>query len=487
MAAAKLPATGRGGIRLLWEGSVPPRRLAPLLLLLLTLALLAPASARGANPETTPMSSEAALTAGAVLAGDDPSGGGWYNPASLGGILRSSVQLGASAYGVGVSEVHQALVTVLPWGTVEQTARDTHYVSVPSVLSLSYKLDDGLGVAIGVWTPAHNFYTASIWTSSSGPYPGYPGVGASYESTYGLSYRWDDTWAGAAIGWQAHPRLRLGASLQGAYSSSSSVVDLDTGLQTTSSNPLEQGAHLNVSIRTDQSFLATRALVGLQWDLTSEVRLALTLRSPVLRLVAWGQASRVTSVAALLPGFAPQQGQLIEQAVAPSGASIIDVGRISIGGAWTRGPWSLRLDGEWGPALERAIASERASWNVRGGFLYQWDRDLRFGVGLFRDGARTRASDGSLSVDTYGLGGGIDFRPAKVVAALGGGESWDLLTGIAVRASWGFGQGPGMTIVPFAYSTSVVPIFPGQGDQPFQEVPARAFEGSIHFFTALGF
>jgi hypothetical protein len=454
---------------------------------LLALALLAPSRALASNPESTPLSPEAALTGGAVLAGDDPAGAGWYNPASLGGITRSSAQLGASAYSVAATEVQGALVTVLPWGTSAADAVDRHYVSVPSVLSLSYKVREGLGFSVGVWTPFHSTFTATIWGQSSGPYPGVPGMQASYEQVYSASYRWDDTWAGASIGWQATPRLRVGASLQGAYSTSSAVIDLDTGLQTTSSDPLEQGAHLNVSVRGDDTFLAGRAVVGLQWDATEELRLALVVRSPAIQVAAWGQVSRVTSVAALLPGFAPQQAQLLEQVDVDGGLSVVEVGRIYGGGAWRRGPWSLRLEGDWGPGLIRSLSTERPSWNVRAGALYQWDADTCVGVGLFREGTRARASEGRLALDSYGLSGGVDFRPTKVVKALGGGDTWDLLTGIAVRASWGVGQGPGMTVVPFDFSQSVVPIFPGQQSQGFLEVPASSFEGSLNFFTALKF
>lgn len=453
----------------------------------LLVALLVPVTARATNPESTPMSTEAGLTGGAVLASDDASGGGWYNPAKLGAIQRSNFQLGASAYAIARNEVQGALVTVLPWGTVVGDAHDTHYVSVPSVLSLSYKIDEGLGVAVGVWTPYHNSYAATIGGRSSGPYPGYPGLQATYEQTYGLSYQWDDTWAGVAVGWQARPRLRVGASLQGGYSTSAAVIDLDTGLQTTSTNPLEQGAHLNISIRDDQSYLALRALLGLQWDATNEVRLALAVRTPVLQVVSWGHTSRVTSVASLLPGYAPQQAQLLEDLEPSGGAAVIDPGRVYAGVAWTRGPWDLRADVDWGPALRRSRNSENASWGGRVGAIYRVDRDLRVGAGFFRDGARARASDGVPSLDTYGIAGGIDFRPAKVIAALGGGETWDLLTGIAVRGAYGTGKGPGMTIVPFDFASSVVPIFPGQASQGFQEVPAHSLEGSIHFFTALGF
>jgi long-subunit fatty acid transport protein len=457
--------------------------------LLLALALVAPSVARATNPETTPMSAEAALTGGALLAGDDPGGGGWYNPASLAGIRRSSLQLGASAYSVARTEISGALVTVLPWGNLVADAHDTHFVSVPSVLSLSYKVRDGLGVAVGVWTPYHNAYMATITGRSSGAYPPPSGAGltASYEQNYGLSYQWDDTWAGAAIGWQALPWLRVGGSLQGAYSSSSQVLNLDTGIETSSTDPLEQGAHLNVNLRDDQSYLASRALVGLQADVTDELRLALVLRSPVVRIVGWGSTTRVTSVAALLPGYGAQQGQLLEATRPSTGLSVVDVGRVWAGGAWTRGRWSVRVDVDWGPALYRNRRHERASWGARAGTLYSFSPNLQIGAGLFRDGARTLASEGALSLDYYGIAGGIDFRPAKVLAALGGGETWDLTTGIAVRGAWGVGKGPGMTIVPFDFGSSVVPIFPGKQEQAFQEVPAHGLEGSIHFFTALGF
>jgi len=453
----------------------------------LALALLAPSHARGNNPESTPLSPEAAMTGGAVLAGDDPAGAGWYNPAALGGIKRSSAQLGASAYSVATTEVQGALVTVLPWGTNVATADDRHYVSVPSVLSLSYKVRDGLGFSVGVWTPFHSTFAASISGRSSGPYPGYPALVASYEQTYSASYRWDDTWAGASVGWQATPRLRVGASLQGAYSTSSTIIDLDTGLQTNSTDPLEQGAHINVSVRGDETHLAGRVVVGLQWDATDALRLALVLRSPVVQVASLGNLSRVTSVAALLPGFAPQQAQLLEITEPTGGLSVIDVGRIYAGGAWSRGPWSIRLEADWGPGLVRVLATERPSWNARAGGLYEWDPDLSVGAGLFREGARTKASDGTLALDTYGLSGGINMRPAKVVQALGGGDTWDLLTGIAVRVAYGTGLGPGMTVVPFDFSQSVVPIFPGQASQGFQEVPAHSFEGSLNFFTALMF
>lgn len=449
--------------------------------------LLVPALAAAFNPETTFLSAEAALTGGAVLAGDDEGGAGWYNPASLAGVGRTSLQLGASVYSVSAFRVQDALVTELPWATLRGDGQDTAYGSVPAVLALSWKVRDGLGVSAGIWTPFHGGHRTSLSAVSSGPFPGSPGIDATYQQDYAWSTTSDDTWVGAAVGWRATPGLRLGAALQGAYTSASSVVDLDTSIDTTSADPLEQGEHVNVSIRSDVSALAGRVLLGLQWDVSPALRLAAALRSPSWRVYAWGDTTRLISYSVLLPGYQPQIGQVVQRAEPAAGVSTIDVGRVSAGLRWERGGWSARVDWDWSPALDRSTDGARASWNLRAGLLRVVGRDLTVGLGAFREGTRKVASQGALAVDLYGLAGGVSYRPSKVVHALGGGTDWDLLTGLGVRLAYGQGVGPGMIVRPFDLSSSDLPILVGDPGRGFLEVPARAFDGSVHVFTSLAF
>jgi hypothetical protein len=451
------------------------------------LALLAPAGAAAFNPETTFLSTEAALTGGAVLAGDDEGGAGWYNPASLAAVGRTSLQLGASVYSVSAFHVQDALVTELPWTTLRGDGEDTAFGSVPAVLALTWKVRDGLGVSAGIWTPFHGSHGTSLNDLSTGPFPGAAGIEATYRQDYSWSTSSDDTWVGVAAGWQAAAGLRLGAALQGAYTTASSVVDLDTSLETGSADPLERGEHVNVSIRSDVSALAGRALLGLQWDVAPGVWLAAALRSPSWRVHAWGDTTRLISYAVLLPGYAPQIGQLVEHGAPAAGVSTIDVGRVSAGLRWERGGWSARVDWGWSPALDRTTDGARASWNLRAGLLRVVDRDLTVGLGAFREGTRNLASQGALAVDMYGLAGGVSYRPSKVVQALGGGSDWDLLTGLGARVAYGEGLGPGMILRPFALSSSQLPILVGETGRGFLEVPARAFDGSLHVFTSLAF
>jgi long-subunit fatty acid transport protein len=448
---------------------------------------LAPWASRALNPETIFLSPEAALAGGAVLAADDEGGAGWYNPASLGALRRSSLQLGASAYSFQTFEVERSITTVLPWGTIDGNARDTGYSSVPSVLALSYLLRDGLGLSLGIWTPYHGGTAAELRVVSSGPYPGQPGLGVTYDQTYAWTERSDDTWVGMAVGWRAHPRLRVGGALQVAYTTSTTVVDLSTSLDTTSLDPLEQGSHVNVSVRGDQTSLAGRALLGLQWDATTSLRLAVNLRSPSVRGPVWGGATRLLSASALLPGYPPQVEQLTEQVTPVEGPSIVEPGRLSAGLSWRRGRWRTGLDGEWSPPLDRTTGGAPESWNLRVGVLYLWSDDLLLGGGLFREGAKQLASQGRLQLDTYGFTAGVSYRPEKVIRTLGGGQDWDLLTGLAVRGAYATGLGPGMVMQPFDLSRSALPIQFDSPERAFQEVPARSMEGSLHVFTSLQF
>lgn len=462
---------------------LPARPLAALL------ALLAPAAAAAFNPESIFLSPEAALAGGAVLAADDAGGAGWYNPAALGGLRRSSVQLAASAYSVHASRLKDALVTQLPWETTPQSASDTSYGSVPSVLAYSMAVRPGLGVAAGIWTPSASDQHMALTGRSTGDYPdpAFPGVRATYEQHYALSHHADDTWVGAAVGWQALPGLRLGAALQGAYATSASVVDLQTSITTTSQDPLQQGAHVNVSIRSDESMVAGRALLGVQWDATGSLRLALVVRTPAVRVLAWGTTTHLLSASVLLPGYAPQVGQVVRETSPEAGLSVVDVGRLSGGLAWTGGAWDLRADGDWSPVLFRRDGAAHEAWGVRAGALHRWGEDVTLGAGAFREGARLVASQGHFALDTYGATVGLAYRSAQVVKALGGGHGWDLVSGLAARVAYGTGHGPGMTVVPFDLAQSQLPILFGQGERGFLEVPARTLDGSLHVFTTLSF
>jgi hypothetical protein len=85
-----------------------------------------------------------------------------------------------------------------------------------------------------------------------------------------------------------------------------------------------------------------------------------------------------------------------------------------------------------------------------------------------------------------GFTGGVIYRPSAVVRVLSGGNDWDLLTSVAVRGAYGWGTYRGISLVPV--DPSGVPI---NGFDPAAlsatARPAKVFEGSISFMTAIVF
>jgi hypothetical protein len=441
---------------------------------------------RAATVDATPVSPEAALTGNAAVASDDPGGGGWYNPASLAVVTRSQVSVGASAYSLANYDIRGAMVSQLPWATLSGDLKDTRYVSVPSVVSYTYGLQPGLGISIGVWTPVHTAVTGSTVMSSSGPVPGRPDLTASFTAYYSTYQASDETWGGIAVGWQATPRLRVGGALQGLYATGSSSIDLSSSLQTDSTVPNEDGGLIQVMVRSDESVIGFRAMGGVQWDATPSLRLALAARTATVRLAAWGSATRITSLATLLPGQPPDQQQYLERVVPDEGVSVRDPPQLIGGLSWRSGPLDLRLEGDWQPALRRQWASQRETWNLRTAGTWVLGEDLTAGLGIFREQGPGVAAKGSYQLTSYGFAAGIDVRPARVVKALGGGKAWDMRTTLAVRGTYGTGKAPGLLIVPFDPKQSILPFLPTQNSD-YLEVPVRSFEGALSLFTTISF
>lgn len=129
----------------------------------------------------------------------------------------------------------------------------------------------------------------------------------------------------------------------------------------------------------------------------------------------------------------------------------------------------------------------RASVRVRGGALFAFTPDLTGGLGLAWDRSRHFASQGALALDTVSLSGGVTRRSADLLRVLGGSEQLDLLTTVAATATLGFGEAPGLVIVPLALDQSVLPVLFNRTDQPFARVPATRFEVSLHLMTSLKF
>lgn len=435
----------------------------------------APLVALAASPEAVPVSPEAAITAGAVLASDDPGGGGWYNPASLGGVTRSSIQVGASAYSESATVIDDAASATLPWGSTSGDIRSLRYSSVPSVLSYAFRLREGLGLSIGVWTPYHDYEGGTTTVTSSGAYPASVPLNASFAETYAFTERRDDTWGGIGMGWQATRRLRVGGMLQGAYATDVWTVDVNASLRTDSADPIQSGGHLVYSERGDLGVIGLRPMIGVQWEATRRVRLAAAMRGPTLRLAAWGPVQKFLTWAVLMPDAAPVQSQVATETRPGRGVSVVEPVRFYGGARYAAERWTLAAEGDWHPALDGQFGVFQEAWNARVGGTWVVNENLRAGAGVFHDSAASEGTASRSALRYAGVMGGVIFRPKAVVKALHGGNEWDLLTGVAVRGAYGWGKYRGIFLAPLDPTIT------------FPDADARVLEGSISFLTAIVF
>ena len=438
-------------------------------------ALLAASAARAASPEAIPVSPEAALTAGAVLASDDVGGGGWYNPASLGAVKRSSIQVGASAYSESATVIHGAAQAALPWGNVSGDIRSLNYSSVPSVFSYSFRLREGLGFSIGIWTTYHDYDGGTKTITSAGPFPGTPALGTSYAQTYAFTERRDDTWYGTAIGWQATRRLRVGAMLQVPYSTDVWSVDLNAALRTDSSDPLQSGSHIVYSERGDRWLVGLRSLVGMQLDVTPRVRVAAAVRGPTLRLWAGGPLNKFLASATLMPGYPPSQSDSATSSKAGSGVSSVEPVRVYGGVRYAGDGWTAMAEGDWHPGLDGQFGNFKEAWNARAGGTWLLNPNLMIGAGLFHDSGSSESTASRSALQYAGFTTGVIYRSKAVLKALGGSDAWDLLACTAVRGAYGWGSYRGVYLVPFDSTVA------------FPKANADVLEGSISFLTAIMF
>jgi hypothetical protein len=330
-----------------------------------------------------------------------------------------------------------------------------------------------------VWTPFHDYEGGTTTITSAGPYPG-GALRAPFAETYAFTERRDDTWGGIGVGWQSTPTLRLGAMLQGVYATDVWTVDVNAALRTDSTDPLQTGAHLVYTERGDQAVLGVRALLGLQWDATREVRVAAAVRGPTVRVFAWGPLDQSLSTAALLPGVPPGESQIATETRPPAGLTRVEPVRVYLGFRYAGPAWTLALEGDWHPALVGEFGDYEPAGNVRLGATWRLDANLLVGAGGFYDGASAEGTASASAVRYAGFTGGVIYRPKAVVKVLRGGNDWDLLTCVAVRGAYGWGTYRGIAIAPADAGAGALAVsFPG--------AHARIFQGSISFLSVIAF
>jgi len=226
---------------------------------------LAPA-ARAGNDDELPVGNLAAMTGAAVTAKVSDASALWYNPAGLGSVERTHIDVSGTAYALRFYSAPGLLQST----TGERDDGDvSEFVTVPSQVAYARDLGRGFTLGLGYFAPqASNLLIRRSLTAGDAANQ------AEWQVAVGVN-RVQHNFA-AGLGLSLTPRARVGFSLIGTYETerqSASVVAVMSrnGVQ----NQLTASSALGTFTR-----VGLEAGAGFQLQLGRAVTLALSARSP---------------------------------------------------------------------------------------------------------------------------------------------------------------------------------------------------------------
>jgi hypothetical protein len=384
-----------------------------------------------------------AMILGTTIASHDAGTGAWYNPAALGGIGRSSVQVSTSLYTLSVRNMDGFVETRLPWETRRDSISATDFTTVPSGISIALRLGERFGLSIGLFSPVREYSSFDSQISSTSP----DGM-VRYNQSIALSRRLDATHGGIGFGWAITDRFRVGGAVLLTQDSTEDVIDSSfSATATASGNNIFTGA---VS-RARSSYFGFRGVVGAQWDAARWLTLALAVRSPVIGFAASGKQIS-TGYSGIGPFTNPARvGFYDQQVIQAQPTTLSTPTRIYWAAQTTFGRVRLALEGDvrhplddpnCGGTGQRRCTTGADKWVVNGrlGAMVQATDHVWIGGGFFTDMDGRELQKSGATTDYFGGTAGVQFRSPSVVKLRAGGDPWDLRTTVAVRYGVGIGK-----------------------------------------------
>lgn len=420
---------------------------------LLCLAACAAALWPGAAPGRTFQGNDAALSGGAlggVTRGPEAT---WYNPAGLGGLNVTKLDLSATALRLRINRVDRIVDLQLPSGTYSTAVNSTEFVTIPTGLVFTRHLSDRISVGLGIFVvDQSDIAFRSRFEPRLETFPLASGGTLDLTHTMGIETDLQASlyYIGPAFGFEILPSFRLGVALYAVYLSGR--VAWRSHVSGTPPGTTTPAMFFTNATSVKRGMLGLEGAAGAQLDLGSSFRLGLTVRSPAAVFYQWGEVSTTLSALSIVvdasgnltnqPGFASAHTDLDEW-----GFDALLPVRFSLAAAYTGQRLQLAVAGEVAPALESTDLGIDQSlvWNVSAGGTVVLTDTITVGAGLYTDHSATRQLTdlGDVDVDHYGLSAGVRLNDLFRLEARTGRRDLRFSTVIGVGYALGIGEAGG--------------------------------------------
>ncbi len=404
-----------------------------------------------------PVSNEAAVMGGAVLAGGRDVGSFWYNPAILGQVRHPEVEANAEVYGIRWLRADRGLVfDGVSTETAVSPLRSAEVVSVPTMFATSFALSPNLTFGLGVYAPtAANFDAQADVIDERG-------LSAASVRYRRASQRYH---VALGLGWNVNDDFQFGVSLLPFYDGLRAEQRVFVSQQALDDRP--RSSYLFDDDTTINNF-GLSSKFGLRGRLSRLVHGAATLETP--RLVLFRDLDRTQSVALL---YGDSASTTVSSPSPRFGASLR-------GWAFSTG---IGLSEDWWLVEANARASvgdPRASWGARIGTRFRVTEHVGLGAGAFFDSNDdVDQSLGALQMASGGGSMGIEFRKLFDVVGKKRSQTIEFSTTVAARYTHGRGTMGGVRITG---ATNEDPI-----DFTIEATPAEMNMLLLHIGSAIAF
>lgn len=456
-------------------------------LTLLLAALFAAPQARAGNGFTFPIGGRAAAMGGAFTAmGHDP-GVAWYNPAGLGFVTRSSLDVSASAYALHLMRIPTMLRTTLPSGVTDRGFSANPFQIVGSSMTYVRKLggwdpepvpDDATAsppeadapdatsiratpsrdpgaprlrhaLAFSVFIPvAEKFARSSTFDASE--------TSGSFHQRFSLSTGRQVYYIGPSWGMRIGERWSVGASLYGLYAASEGRASFTAAFS--SAGATDFGT-LNLDATGVELGLAVQ--LGAQVRPISGLRLGLALRLPALRV--WGRTEGTFLTATTRDDAGNPRPQLDDEPVRDrSGAAFVLPFSMTLGIGWeSPGVFAIAVDADYTTPWPYGGTRMRGYFNGRLGVEAYLTPRWILGFGAFTDVSPTppfasadAANFMDMRLDFYGGTVAVTWLSPYAVTGSGATDRITFANTVGLRYAHGHGQIIGMDLDYVAGTTS---------------------------------